>query len=205
MTSTSRAFLTAGHWVRWHRTRSPRSVQNTRRLLACFLLLSPGRSGNGSIGILRHTGEMDSDLAVSKDPTIGESHLLFPAGGSHGDRFHDHECLGVIGFRPEGDVRLQPLNAEDALLMLAQLLAAPVVERFLLETADEQGVVGVLVQQRLDVLLQDELDVLSVHSPQRRVGYVRHGSRLRLLKAGRVTRRKQVWVIRRGSYPHRAL
>ena len=59
--------------------------------------------------------------------------------------------------------------------LLAQLLTALIDHWFLHEAADQHRVVGVLVEQRLDILFQDEPDMLAIHLAQRGVGNVFHG------------------------------
>src|SRR2546423_424595 len=63
-----------------------------------------GPSGDGAVGILGHSGEMDGDPAVTQHPAVGEPHVGFPVRTTHGDCLDDHQGLGVIRLRPEGNV-----------------------------------------------------------------------------------------------------
>src|SRR5215203_5887225 len=92
-----------------------------------------------AVGVLRHPGEVNLDLAVLEHPAIGEPHLRFTLRSLHRDCLDDHQRLRLLGLAPEGDFRLQILDAEDAVEVLAQLGVSAKVAGLLLEAADQHG------------------------------------------------------------------
>src|SRR4051812_43815856 len=147
--------------------------------------------GQRTVRMLDHAGEVDRDLAVTQHPAVGKAHLgLRPIGELHRDFLGDHECFRSLRFRPEDDLVLEARQAQDSVHVLPQLRLAAVVERLLLEAADEHAVVRVLIEQRIDVLVDDVLDVLREHPTELRVWHV-HDRRLPLFD-GRRQRRPDV-------------
>src|SRR4051794_1421203 len=90
----------------------------SRFAIVCLLLLLRDRS----VGVLRHACEVDGDLSVAQHPAVGEAHLGLIGARTHGDGLHDHQRLGIVGLRPERDVGVETVDAEDALHVLLQLL-----------------------------------------------------------------------------------
>src|SRR5208282_3112518 len=115
-------------------------------------------------------GEMDCDLAALQHPTVGEAHLGGALIGSYLDGFYDHQRVGR--FAPERNLDLQALQAENSFEMFAQLLSPFEVQWLAVagETADQQGVGGVLIEYPFDVFLENQVYVLPVKAPQRTIG-----------------------------------
>src|SRR3569623_2147275 len=129
---------------------------------------------------------MDHEAAGAQHPAGGKPHLRAAArAGGHLDAFCDHQhrqSVGVLGARavhlaPEADLVLEVVDPENAVEVLAQLLAALEDARHLLEARDPHGVVGILIEQALDVLLEDHPDMGAKHVAElgRRNGFKHEG------------------------------
>lgn len=130
--------------------------------------------GQRTIWVLNHSCKVDSNLAIPQNPAIGKAHLTNSVFGSHRNLLGNHERFGVFGFSPKNDVGFQAVDAQNALHVFLHLLTPFVNDRRFHKTADEKCIVRVLVKKSFNILIQNVLNMLTVHIPQFSIRYVFH-------------------------------
>src|ERR1700739_2976120 len=138
----------------------------TATFLGCATIAISPFLGDGSVWVLRHSGEVDCDLATLQDPTVREAHFGRALICNHLDSLYDHQRFR--GFSPKRYLDRQSLEAENSAKMFAQLLPSfEILRRTVIrKTADQEGVGSVLVEYPFDIFLENQVYMLPVHAPQ---------------------------------------